>query len=297
MLYFADRMRYLLLTSLLLLSLLCSGEAYKVVLTGTITMQTGEQFPYTIVATETNGKLKGYSITYEEPEETKTSIEGTLDKVKRTLTIKETEILSSHNMHTKAFMCLVNAKLEYNTNMLTGKALGRQTDNTVCTDGVIVFKNRDELSDLFSSHDKYDMEVSMGGNKKKEEPKTVATVEEVVPVKTDKITNGVEVSYDWHSDSVVVEVWDGGTFDGDKVTVMFDNDTLLSRYTIQKRKKRLAILLPAIGVHTLSIRADDEGFETPNTANMLLTDGSKQHSVLAYNSKGAISLVYIKRGK
>jgi hypothetical protein len=288
-------MRYFLLTGMLLLSLLSSGEANKVVLTGTITMQTGEQFPYKIIATETNGRLKGYSVTYDEPDETRVTIEGTVDKQRKAITIRETEVLSAHNVHTKAFMCLVNARLEYNINMLTGKAQGRQLDNTACTDGVIVFKNRDEISSLFSSHDKYDVEVTMGGEKKQEAPRQAP--EETVPVKTDKITTGVDVTYDWHTDSVVIEVWDGGTFDGDKVTLMFDADTLLSKYTIQKRKKRIAVYLPATGVHSLVIRADDEGFEIPNTANMMLTDGAQPHSVLAYNSKGSSSLVYIKRAK
>ncbi len=280
-----------------LLGLGATGQPNKFTLTGTITMQTGEQFPYKIVGTETNGVVKGFAYTYAEPDETKAAIEGKLDKQGRKLSFKETEIISSHDVHTKAFMCLVHAKLDYKANALSGPATSKELDNTACTEGVISFNKGTELQELFSSHDKYDVEVSMGGKAAKEvgpAPAVVAAVAEEAP-KLDKITAGVEKAYEWHTDTVIVEIWDGGTFDGDKVTVTFDDVPVIKKYTLQKTKKRLAIALPATGVHYLSIYAEDEGSDPPNTATLTLTDGTKRYNLVAYNPKGAQSLVQVRR--
>jgi hypothetical protein len=293
--------KYYFLSGLLLLCAQALGQANKVLLTGTITMQTGEQFPYKIVGTEQNGVLKGFAYTYSEPDETKAVIEGQIDRQKHKLSFKETEIVSSHDVHTTAFMCLVHAKLDYKGSVLSGPATSKELDNTACTEGVISFGNRKEIDELFSSHSELDMEVSMGGKKvtgddkpAHTEPKTPATEE---PAKLEKITAGVEKAYDWYSDSINIEIWDGGNFDGDKVTITLDDKPFLKRYTIQKLRKHVVIPILTEGVHYLSIYADDEGLDPPNTANLTLTDGDKHYNLLAYNPKGSQSLVQIKKIK
>ncbi len=259
-------------------------------------MQTGETFPYKIVGTETNGLLKGDAYTYAEPDETRAAIEGTIDKQKRKISFKEVEIISSHDVKTKAFMCLVHARLEMKNSALAGPATSKELDNTACTEGVIKFANSSEVDELFSSHDKYDMEVSMGNKPVKEaDAPPTAPVAEPQPAKLDKITAGTEKAYDWYSDSVVVEIWDGGTFDGDKVTITFDDATVLKRYTIQKPKKKITIPVTAKGLHYLAIIADEEGSDPPNTASLTITDGDKHYNLLAYNPKGSQSLVQIRK--
>ncbi len=289
-------MKYYCLFVALLVCGATFGQANKVLLTGTITMATGETFPYKIVGTETNGVLKGSAYTYAEPDETRAAIEGTINKQQHKLSFKEVEILSSHDVKTKAFMCLVHAKLELKNNILTGPATSKELDNTACTEGVIKFTTNSEITDLFSSHDKYDMEVSMGNKPAKDaEAPAPAPVAEVQPARLDKITAGTEKAYDWYSDSVVVEIWDGGTFDGDKVSITFDDEVVLKRYTIQKPKKKITIPIKAKGLHYLAIIADEEGSDPPNTASLTITDGDKHYNLLAYNPKGSQSLVQIKK--
>ena len=280
------------------MSLTAGAQTNKFTLTGTITMLTGEQFPYKITGTEINGVLKGFSYTYSEPDEAKAIIEGKIDKQHQTVTFKETEIVASHDVHTRAFMCLVHARLEVKNNKLTGPATGKESDNTACTEGVIQFATGSEIDVLFSAHDKYDMVVSMGGKAAPDALQTIAqpTVE-APPAKQEKITSGTEKAYQWISDTIVVDIWDGGTLDGDKVTITFDDQQVLTRYTIQKIKKRILIPLPATGVHYLSIHADEEGSDPPNTASLTLTDGDKHYNLLAYNPKGAQSIVQIKKQK
>ena len=74
-------------------------------------MATGEQFPYKIVATESNNIITGYAYTYDN-EATKASIKGKVDKQGKKLSFRETEIIATSSIQTKAFMCLINATLE-----------------------------------------------------------------------------------------------------------------------------------------------------------------------------------------
>ena len=260
-------------------------------------MATGEQFPYKIVATENNNIINGFAYTFDS-EATKTSINGKVDKLNRKLTFKETGIISTRTVITQAFMCLINASLELKGDVLTGRIASKQADNTACTEGTLTFRNKEELTQLFSSHDKYDQVITMGGKHKgnpvplQENPSTISV--NTVP---EKITAGVEKSYDWNADSVVAEVWDGGIMDGDVVTILFDGRPVLDHYTIQKQKRRLVLQLPAGGVHSFVVVAENEGSEPPNTATLMLYDGSAHYSLIAYNTKGQKSLIWIKKVK
>ncbi len=288
---------FLLSATCLLCSYLLFAEPAKIVLNGKLLMQTGEEFTYRIEGVDSGGYLVGFGYTYDQPNETKVLVKGRIDKQKRTLVFKETEIVSSHDMHTEAFMCLLRASLQYKTGQLTGKAIAEELDNTACTPGTITFAKADEVNNLFSTHDKFDMEIDMGAIKPKEA--VAAAPEKPVasstPVKQEKITAGVSKTYDWYSDSVVVEVWDGGTFDGDRLTISMDGTPFLTKFVISERKKRLVIPIATSGMHSLLIFADEEGREPPNTASLTLADGAVQYHLLAYNPKGQSSLITIDK--
>jgi hypothetical protein len=264
-------------------------------------MNTGEVFPYKIVLTESNGIVSGYSLTYKEPNDTKTRIQGTLDRRNHTLAFKETEIIYSHNYHTKAYMCLVDAKLAYtpgsSEHALKGAINSMESDKTACTAGALVFNNDEEIQFLFGYHDKLDTVINMKKRVKAQvadnnEPAPVAA-----PLTTDKITAGVEKVYDWHSDTVIINVWDGGNIDGDRVTLLFNGKACLTNYYLTKERKQLRLPLNGTGINTLAILAVNEGSDPPNTADLLLTDGTINYSILAYNNAGKQSVIKIKRVK
>jgi hypothetical protein len=290
-------MRYLSFCVLLLCPFLSFAQAKPVTLNGALQLNTGETFPYKIILTESNGIVSGYSFTYSEPNDTKTKIQGKLDRMNHTLTFKETEIVYSHTVRTKAYMCLIDAKLKYvpggKENMLKGAITSMEADKTACTGGSIVFSNNEEIQFLFAYHDQLDTVINM----KRKVTAPVTETKELVPeqpLTIDKVTTGVEKTYEWHSDTVVIDVWDGGTTDGDRITIQFNGKTMLTDYYLIKQKKQLRIPL-AEGVNTVTIIAENEGSDPPNTASMLFTDGTKKYCVLAYNNKGQRSLIKIKR--
>jgi hypothetical protein len=266
-------------------------------------MNTGEVFPYKIVFTDASGAIKGYSYTYTAPDDTKTTITGKLDRQNRTLDFKETEIIYSHDVRSKAYMCLIDARTQYlqgaDSRILRGSITSREADKTACTGGTVTFDNQSELTALFEPREKFDTVIKMGRRTKEIHPPAIEKPAIVVetPVVTDKITKGVEKTYDWHTDTVIIDVWDGGTTDGDQVTLECNGKTYLDRYALVKTKKRLRIPVSKAGTDIITILADNEGWDPPNTATLMLTDGTTQYNVISYNSKGQVSIIKIKRVK
>jgi hypothetical protein len=287
----------------------------KITLTGAILVNDNERIPYTLVLTDSAGTLRGYSLTYNEPDEAKSNVVGKLNRKKKTLTFRETSIVYAHGTHPGDAMCLINASLDYvnngKANVLTGTLTSAQADNTPCGKGLLLFMNKTELQRLFAQpKEKEDTEVVM---KKKSEaagtttaatsPKTPEVTTERVRgmsnlnLETEKITAGVEKTYEWGTDTVILDMWDGGRTDGDRITIQLNGQTYLSGHTLNKNRKRLHLPILKGVVNTISIIADNEGSDPPNTANLLLTDGKIPHSVLAYNTEGQEATIKIIRKK
>lgn len=287
-----------------LIVLLCwyavSGQAqvYQTILRGRLVMETGEAFPYVLVVTDSQNRLYGYSLTFNAPNDTKTLVTGSIDKGRGVLAFNEESVEYSHSLPTKAFMCLLHGKLMYKNGMLIGFVASQQSDRTACTSGRLEFNESEKIQALFSSHDRYDMEVTMGSKQQLVQIPVKALKVETQDIKPlEKVTEGIEKSYEWHSDSVIIEVWDGGTLDGDVVSISFDSQTILDNYSLRTRKKRISLALGDYTPHTLSILSVSEGTEPPATATLTLRDGGVLYNVVAYNKKNAVSVLRIRRVK
>lgn len=308
---------------LLLLSVFAAQAQGVLVLRGSIMIKGGKSIPYRLELTDSAGLVKGYSITYSEPDEAKAVVEGKMDRAKKRLVFREQSLVYSKGFHPEA-LCMISATLDYNTQgkTLNGPITSKDAGNTNCTGGRVVFNTESEIAAFFApprraaaavaekdddmmpattpppAEDKYNMTVTMKGKVRKDTVVAKAAPEDKKPEPpvTDKITAGVDKAYSWNSDTVVVDIWDSGNIDGDRVSLQFDGKTVLAGYYLSKEKRQLHIPLPP-GEHTLAIVADNEGSDPPNTATLLLTDGGTQHRILAYNPRGGISLIKIRRVK
>lgn len=289
-----------------LITLSVSGKllAQSYTLSGMMQMNTGETFPYKIVFTEENGNIRGSSYTFAPPQQTKSTIKGTIDRYERKIKFRETEITESRGMPTKAFMCLVNATLiydrSYNGATLSGPVSSRQTDKTACTPGTLLFNTADELQPLFQPKETFDTVITMKKKTPVQAPAGIKVSQPDIPTpipETEKITAGKVNTYDWYTDTLILDIWDGGNTDGDRVTIACNGKTYLERHYLIKEKKRVKIALNTEGINTLSILADNEGSDPPNTATMLLSDGDKKYSILAYNNMGQRAIIKIRKVK
>lgn len=96
----------------------------------------------------------------------------------------------------------------------------------------------------------------------------------------------------WTSPNFVIEMWDNGKEDGDKITMTHNGKLLLRRYEVKKAKKRLEIPLDK-GSHTFEILANSEGSIPPNTAKVVLIDGENTHSFSTHLQSGESSKIRI----
>ena len=284
---------------------ICFAQSKTTTLNGTLTVTTGESFPYKLELRDSGNYVVGYSYTYAPPQETKAIIKGKLDRRMHTLSFKEYEIVYSHGYRTRAFMCLVNARLEAvqggpKGKFLAGSITSIEADNTACTPGNIVFDKETEIDPLFKSNEQFDTVITMKKRVRDAVPPPVANAPAPIaapPATTDKITAGVEKSYDWYSDTVIIEAWDGGNIDGDRITIDYNGKPLITNYYLIKDKRTLRVAVSANHTDVLTITADNEGSDPPNTASLMLTDGDRKYSVVAYNTKGGKAIVKIKKVK
>lgn len=273
------------------------SQTAKVILTGTLDMATGESFPYRIEGIDSNDQIIGYSYTFAPPNESIAKIKGRIDKQRHKITFKETEIVAGNSQPTQAFMCMLSASLDEKNGILNGKASSVDASNTGCTAATITFTKPKEISELFAKHDAYDVVIEMGNKTvKKEEAKPKDTTVIAKPQNVvEKITEGVTKTYEWQSDSIIIQVWDGSGFDGDIISILLDDKPILEHYTLQLTKKRVSIALPPTGTHSLIVVAENEGIDPPNTATLKLYDGTTSHDLIAYNTKNKKSMISIKK--
>lgn len=297
-------MKLIGLISLVLLPFVVTAQVKQYNLRGYIGVPGGHSFNYRLIITDSANSLKGYSLTYDqENKDTKATVAMTIDRKKKTLCLRETEIVYNHGFESNgAIMCLVNATLKYADAQLSGPVVSKDAMNTDCGGGTINFINDDVLKQLFAEQSVPDTipVVAKPAITKPSKPLRVVydTARYVAPAKVsvpmpDKITSGEEKVYDWSSDEIVLDVWDGSRVDGDIITVLFNGKAVLSGYTLSNEKKKLHIPLSGKGTYTVTIIANNEGNESPNTADMLLTDGSKQFPIVAYNTVGKQAVIKI----
>jgi hypothetical protein len=301
---------HLLLVFLLGYSVSVCAQVKNITLKGFIAVPGGESFSYKLVFTDSADIVNGYSLTYlHEGKETKALITGTVDKAARTFHFRETEIVYNHGFESQGTMCLINAKLNYvhktDANVLTGRLNSADLSNTDCGSGSVTFINEDGINELFANavaeapapaakpqppHGKVTKIII-------EEPREERPV--AAPVKTgpDEVTSGKDKYYNWTSDTVKMYVWDGGNIDGDKITVRFNGRVVLDKYTLTASKKAVFLLASNDKTDEVTITADNEGNEPPNTANVQLWDGDKKYDLLVYNPIGQTGIIRIKKTK
>jgi hypothetical protein len=193
---------------------------------------------------------------------------------------------------------MVQAKLKYKQAsrgmMLTGNFNGIELNTgKECAKGTITMLNTDALNEIFNPGSKHDTIIAAA----KTATKKIITNPIDTFTTTDEITKGIETVYDWRSDTVLLDLWDGGKIDYDAVTILYNKDTVLKNYTLKAEKIHLKIPLQSNGMEMdqLIIIANNEGNEPPNTANLTLIDDVKKYNVIAYNDVGQKAIIHIKK--
>ena len=100
------------------------------------------------------------------------------------------------------------------------------------------------------------------------------------------------------SDSLKVDFYDNGEIDGDSISVFFNKELLSFSQKLSTRSLHFDLALDTTKeLNELSMFADNLGSIPPNTALMIITDGTKQHQVRLSSSFERNATIRIKRKK
>lgn len=313
----------LFILSFLMLHTLAAQSKRSYVLSGYMGVQGGESFTYRLELKDSTGDyLSGYSYIYKTiNNDVKTAVVVRRNKLEKSLHLQETNIIYNNNFKSKAVICLVESDLTFNQEEQTLKgSLITQTigNGGTCSLGSILLNNTKEIDQLFSDPIPEKSPVSatspysqkpkvnptnklnqlMAENQRKE----AAAAREAAAVQKAKaapapaqITEGKEVIYDWHSDQIVLKIWDGSQEDDDRVTLFFNGEPVLSNYTLKNQVKTLSLKIIGYEINTITIEALNEGAQPPNTANIQIEDGDKAYEIIAYNKIGKKAFIKVKR--
>ena len=107
-------------------------------------------------------------------------------------------------------------------------------------------------------------------------------------------TNNCLRVYDWSTDSLSFDIWDGWIIDGDVVSLSVGGRALLDHVKLSEVKQHFSVPLSR-GINMLLISLHEEGFDLPNTPNLILYDGSKKYELNIAGNKGEVARICIYR--
>ncbi len=270
-----------LLGSLLLIAHSFGQQKGSCILKGTIDVKNGGSMAYRLMLDISGNQVKGTSAITQDGRELRAKVMGMINREKQLLVIAETASLDK--LPDSMEMCFFNSIMKWKEKkgkyIFSGAYAGKNKNKSICAQGKVRMETPVADIDIFSA------------DTAKILPDTIATE----PVGAgQKITEGSDKQIEWGKPTCTLEIWDGGVIDGDVITVLVNGKELLANLVLTNEKKIISIPL-APKVNTITIVAVDEGNNSPNTAEMVLTDGNVQHKVTAFNKKGKTANIVITR--
>lgn len=230
---------------------------------------------YNLHFTIHDDKISGHSISdFNGPDETKSTISGTIDKDK--LEVNELDIVYTKSNFEEKDFCLLKFNLELinNEKGLSGTFFGTYDDSTACVSG------RLEMVDSLSLKK---MKKKVNRGKETPHPKKIKT-----------ITEEKNLSFTTKLDELQFSIWDQGKIDNDIVSI-YQNDTLLlNNYTLTREPILIDVKLKE-GKNVFRLVAINEGSLPPNTTRLKLISGAKAHEIASLLKEGRQSKIVIRK--
>lgn len=233
-----------------------------------------------------DGNIEGFSVTdFYGSEKTKSKINGTINRNKKTISFYETENVSTKSDANPGEFCFIhveNLKLKTKTNktIIEGKFQGKYNTGKNCVNGYLYLVDTNFLS-------KSDSTLDLKPQKAIKELLYQTNNQELLP--------NEKLQINWISEEITFECWDSRKVDGDAISVFFDDKKLLENSIINETKK--AISLPFVGKEAvIKIVATNEGTQSPNTVTINLKDKTIIHPVITKLKLGETTTIILKKG-
>lgn len=107
-----------------------------------------------------------------------------------------------------------------------------------------------------------------------------------------KISYVKELSFT--NENISVSLWDHGRQDGDIVSIYLNGKTVVSKYNLTYKKKKVNFKLDPDKINELFLYAHNLGTAPPNTVSIQLTDGSTSEKIILNSDLKSCEAVQIK---
>ncbi len=223
---------------------------------------------YRLVFSESNGIVKGYSVTdLSGPHETKNAISGTYNSKTKEFSFKEEDIIYTKSTISDDMFCFVNftgkVKLVNENSIMEGNFKGLFKNHQKCIDGTLTLVGSARIYKLVN---KVNKKIQKSKKVNEADKKKFNPVNILDSLKVNSLTRSQNLNVFSKSGNVKLELWDNGKEDGDLVTLYLDGAILIKNYKVTNEKKIFNLTVK--NTSTLKITAITEGTVSPNTAVM-----------------------------
>ncbi len=294
--------------NLLFTFLICFGhtllaQSETTVFLGTVTVEGAKAYPYKLQFKDSGNIIKGYSVTdLRGPDETQTSVWGTINPSKKEITYRETALIKTKSNFDKDSFCFIHTKLRVShkkgVQLLKGNFTGYKKDGrTKCGKGEVSLLATDDLLKKLLKYVDTSKTPIPGLTGPKDTPITAKNepVRKTPPAEPDNYKPG-EILYVnagrtldilTFTGEAVVEVWDHEKIDGDIITIALNDKPVLERHSLTGTSERFTLRLSGKGTtDKLTLIANNEGAEPPATFRMKVTTADRVYTIQASTTLG-----------
>lgn len=278
-------MRFFLLTILAtVFNFIAWGQSEQIFI-GAITVKGAKPYSYKIEFSDSIGHINGYSITdLEGKDQTKTKITGFFNQKSKHFQFRETKLISTKSKINRDSFCYIHANLtlkeKKGNKFLTGTFIGFRPDRkTICGQGNMTLFCRNGLLQQFQKMGpKADTLLKILNQLESNE--TALKKDNPIPLKTNLVLQaGDSQAIYCPAAKVLIEIWDNGKIDGDKVTIQQNGKIIASQLLLTNNKQQFNIVLTRNQSERLVFNAVHEGAEPPMTAKMTCTCGDITYTI------------------
>lgn len=253
---------------------------------------------YRLSFTEQNGKISGYSTTdLGGDNETKNKIEGLYNKSTNEFSFTEKNIIFSKSKIVKNDFCYLSykgkLKLTGSNKKLSGNFKSFFKDGQICLSGQIDLV---ELGKAQKRIHKMNSKIQNSKLVSKERKDSINLDKMLDELTINKITKDQVTSVYWDTDELQIEIWDANQEDGDEISIIVDDQTILRNYKVLNTKKYLTVKLDN-EITKLKIVANSVGKFSPNTAKISIKNTEKSIDLISELEKNEITTIQIIKDK
>lgn len=244
---------------------------------GLIKLSESEFISYRLDFTIVDDVVKGYSVSdILGQHETKSEIEGYVDRDNSIVTIKETNLLYTKSPLDVDIFCNLEFKFDVKRKIKKLEIPFKgyySTDHSDCIKGELILNNMVQFEKFYDKLIKKSKKLEAKGTISAEESSIVS--ENLGSITKNNVTlkSKENLSLIWSEETAQLDFWDDATFDKDKIEIKVNNKVVY-KGIVKSEKQNLEIELEK-GNNIIQIRAINEGEVGRNTVAFELSSESK----------------------